>query len=612
MKSPLAAFLWQEWRLSWVATVSITAAAASFSLLCYRLDGNGETAGRATSLLLAVLASVSILLRSGGRESQTMPRFFLTLPVKSGFWASVHFAYGIGILVVAGIALTSFHSWLFGAKAEFMWGPVPPLWKVALCLAAFAGVLEGILTLVRTVGSPLLTAAALAMTVILFSAVTGSVALRDWMTQQPAVPPSRALKAPQPVGPAVGGSIFGEPTSRNGLGGRGRGPGEYAAPRPIPSQPSENTNAEARRNPDAAPTEVIPQGPPSQGGPLPELAMRRSAPERGPIERGVSRRRAPLLPWIWATELFFGYSLSCVGVMLYRHGAASLTRNALLISVLRRGRRDKQRFSSPESAEIWLEWRRFGRYLPLTSSILIMPILVFLCTGTGIMHGDLIMLFIMPMIVSVSGLAVYMTLRRHWDHTTGLDAFLFTLPVTTRTMATARLKMAAYSITCTLIIAVAILLTFHLGPTNIHGILWGTPYGNFIAVLLIAAGIWILFWFALPAGYSIILLAIVSGLASEVFNLRSRDDFGPLVIALAVLIAVPSLVIFRKAHKAGLLLTRGMAGMFVFSLATTVCAYLANDSPNDIEDTILLLCVALISPLPFATVPLSIRWCRHR
>ena len=87
-------------------------------------------------------------------------------------------------------------------------------------------------------------------------------------------------------------------------------------------------------------------------------------------------------------------------------------------------------------------------------------------------------------------------------------------------------------------------------------------------------------------------------------------------VAMGVLLAIAAVVVFWKAHKARLLVTGGMVGMLIFSFAAA-CAFVVYQPPGSAGITdkgisILALCAVLIPALPFATVPLSIRWYRHR
>lgn len=605
MKSPVFAFLWQELRLSWIAIVSICAASVSFSLLAYQVGAEGVMPSMVSGLLLIILACVSTLLRSGGRESQTMPRYFLTLPVRSGFWASIHFAYGVCTLMLVGAGLFQLHAYLFEPKLEFLPIPHASVWNVVLFAGALGGLIEGVFLLVGSIGSPVLTGASLITAMTVFA--VGSATFADWDSaheRNRSASSWTITRQPQP--PAQSRPQF--------KGGPGAPVGVPQAWSPISGNHPET---QANTGTIAASTAT---GNPKNWDLKKVEAVRAAMQEAHDAEmrakgRYVLRKEAappralsdpPLLISFWAVSLILGYLCSCAGVMSFRHGPAALLRTDIPFTAFAFLRR-RQGFVSPQAAAIWFEWKRFGRYLPFLTCIPVAALLWL--RDPSMSRSDLLGLGMISGAAAMP-LGIYMTLRRHWDHTSGTDTFLFTLPITTRALAAARLGMAIRSVAISSVVFLLFLLVLlHSGVKPYPEATW-----ILMSYLMFLIAVWCDLWLALPLFYFGILFSVSIQIASSVFRIRAREDFAPFMLLLAAAVAIAALTALWKAHRTRVLLGTGMALVLAASLASAYLLAVCAPEPEGLTGSVLVIVisVALVSAVPFATVPLSIRWYRHR
>ena len=604
MRSPVAAFLWHEWRVSWTAAVSAGAASALatlfFSKYVHYEGIAGETAGSIAVAVLLGLAIISMLRRSGGRESQTMPRYFLTLPIRSGFWSALHFGYGVCMLAVLALALATLHLYLFGSGAKFALNFQLSPWKFVLCIAAFGALLEGVFLLAGSADSPILTVAALGAALVLFAGATMVAADADSRETRSREVAIQVASRPQP---------------------------------PTPERPVAATTGLARRrslSPPAPPgmskEEPIARQRAMAGQTLNELRAkqwsRQSAELRGnkdPRRHQNPEYRAgfgpPYVVWVWSTLLILGYVLSHIGTLLYRHGSitAEIEKSGLVKLFLHYKRDDA--FRSPDDAVIWFEWRRFGRYLLWAACIIALC-----CTPVFLVDGsteDIVGVYAGSLIFSAAGLGVYMTLRHHWDHTSGFNAFMFTLPVSTQRLASGRLRMSVRSVLISLLVIAAALLVIMAGARRFDLFLDTPPSVTFVIAVAISAELLIALWLPIPMFYAVMGLFLFIGILQAALRLRGHESDNATLIVVAATIAVVSAGTIWRAYRSGSLLSIGWLIMLALSSAAACACYVLlrgefQDPLKSLLFACLLAALVLLSTVPFASVPLSIKWYRHR
>jgi len=611
IRSPATAFLWHEWRVSWSAAVSAGAASALamlfFSKYVHYGEIASETAGSITVAMLLGLAIISMLRRSGGRESQTMPRYFLTLPIRSGFWSALHFGYGVCMLAILALALGMLHLYLFGAGAKFALGFQLSPWMFALCIAAFGALLEGVFLLAGSADSPILTVAALGAAFVLFAAATIFAAEADARvarSREAAIQVASRPRPPTPERPVA---------ATTGLA-RGRSPSPPAQPGMSKEEQIARQRAMAR---------------PTLDEPHVKQGNKRWAELRGNRDPREYRTGfgPPYVVWVWSTLLILGYVLSHIGTLLYRHGSitAEIQKSALVKLILH-NKRDEA-FRSPDDAAIWFEWRRFGRYLPWAACIIALcctPAIFLVDNGTDGIMG----VYAGFLIFSAAGLGTYMTLRHHWDHTSGFNAFMFTLPVSTQRLASARLRMSVRSVLVSLLVVGVGFLVFVLpecldyvlrlrGPVGIPMMFLEFSPDAFVVVTSILAALLMALWLPIPVFYAAMGLLLIIGLLSTALELNGYDSHNAARMVIAGTITLASLGTVWCAYRSGSLPGSGWLKMLALSSAAacTFCAVHRDEFQRPSELPLVLCLMAalvLFSTVPFASVPLSIKWYRHR
>jgi hypothetical protein len=598
MRSPVAAFLWHEWRVSWLAIVSASAASVLTMLFFRDHEGDSEIAAAVTVMILLAFAIISVLCRSGGRESQTMPRYFLTLPMRSSTWATLHFAYGVGVLALLTAGLAALHRHLLGLGPEsaFVLGLSP--WIPILGMAAFGALLEGVFLLTGNARSPILTFTAMGVTVALFAMASGYAALIDAReasrhaarNSQGRLEYRQGFVVP-PGAPAVAGA-------RPGIAG----------PQQPPSQPPPELSREEQMAREQAAARA-------EAGEMPRLEQQRQLNAmqgfgKPPQAKHPERTTRPRLAWVWIATLVLGYVLSCIGTDLCRHGKVNVGWRKGLFGIPFPLHGSDSPFPSREAAVLWFEWKRFGRYLPwvaCTCALYCTP--VYLHGGTSDIGG----VYAGFLIFSAAGLGTYMTLRHHWDHTTGFNAFVFTLPVSTRTLALARIGMSARSVLISLlVVGIAILIV--TGDWFFQKL---TPYDAFFGAVCVFAGLLSVLWLVVPMFYAAMGVFLMAIILQTALKLKSAEMDAATLAIIAAVMAIASLWMTWRAYRTGSLLNVGWLGMLTLSSAAA-CTFYAfhRDEFQRPYELPLVSCLTaalvLFSTVPFASVPLSIKWYRHR
>lgn len=522
MRSPILAMLWREWRRSWLSMLLLVLFCCPLSVFSDAIAtaaAADDLSGAATFVGLFVFAFVSTLGRSGGRESQTMPRYFLTLPMGTVTWASLHFLYGVTTLALLAFGLTSWHVYLFGPESGLPFGFPPSPWLVAAFFVCIGSLFEGL---------------------FLFVAGTGSGVLA-------------VLVAGLYVPATFAGTIY--------------------------------------------------------------LAF---------ADRLQFRSFAVS---VWMAGTAVGYLLCLAGVALYRRGTWQGLRAYLLWEAIPGLARHRRPFKSPDEAQVWFEWKRFGRYFPIAACCMIAAaIALYALMDPRELHRLLRIRSNEPfpqvamfLFLAAIGLGIYMTIRRYWDHTSGFNCFVLTLPVSTRAMASARLKMAIGSILICYVAVEVIVLTYAWVNDE-------AQHATLMDLLRVGQGIlasvavcWTLLWLAIPLFYAyigcMIIMAIVYAAFSPFDYVSPELAVQLLWLPLVVLVLAGFLAL--RAAKRRELLTRGsLYGMLIMPCLALFSVRGEFSGNLDLSTIVLALCLGaaliLLPALPFVTVPLTIAWYRHR
>jgi hypothetical protein len=335
----------------------------------------------------------------------------------------------------------------------------------------------------------------------------------------------------------------------------------------------------------------------------------------------------PYVVWVWSTLLILGYILSHIGTLLYRHGSitAEIQKSALVRLFLHRKR--DYAFSSPDDAFTRFEWKRFGRYLPWAACIIALC-----CTPVFLVDGEsakgIVAVYAGFLISSAVGLGAYMTLRYHWDHTSGFNAFMFTLPVSTQRLASARLRMSVRSVLVSLLVVGVGFLVFVLpecldyvfrlrGPVGIPMMFLECSPDAFVVVTSILAALLMALWLPIPMFYAAMGLFLIIGFLAAAFGLKGHDSNNAARMVIAGTMTLASLGIIWRAYRSGSLLGGGWLKMLALSSAAACVFYTFHrdkfQQPYELPlAACLMAALVLFSTVPFASVPLSIKWYRHR
>jgi hypothetical protein len=157
--------------------------------------------------------------------------------------------------------------------------------------------------------------------------------------------------------------------------------------------------------------------------------------------------------------------------------------------------------------------------------------------------------------------------------------------------------------------------TTHMFGSYAEGVLMLTFY---FAVALL--GVWSLFWLGRAAGVAVWIAGIPAGIhfyktgELYVFTSQALPESSVLMTFMYALtaIAAGSLVIsYAVAYRRGHVSSKGLAALLAIAVALGVCAFVFRDFIPTRKTWLvaLWLCLPII---PFATLPLTIDWQRHR
>jgi hypothetical protein len=370
------------------------------------------------------------------------------------------------------------------------------------------------------------------------------------------------------------------------------------------------------------------------------------------LTRALRIIAGPLFGANWeATDLFAvgilalftgaGYLIAHMGVRLHRRGAW-MGIGKRLGQILRVGTARGERFVSPAHAQLWFEWRRKGKYVPIVTIasaalwFLVYRYLLFhefSAATTASWETDwetmLIMivgggLFVCPLVAAfVVGMLI--PAQDHRDHTSGFSCFLMTRPMHTRDLAAARLKMGALSLALTYVFVSLILIVLLGLPTFLNALkfIWdecaqaGTPEQPFLPIVMVLGSFalaWLLLWLSLPLLGALLLYSVIVSVVSLLPPIGGASVLW--WIPAILLVGVAALV--RAAGRRTLLTVSelpAVAGLGLISTCAMLVMLWASDWPphgRGPAGVASRVAVSLLPAVAFIWEPVKLHWFRHR
>jgi len=360
------------------------------------------------------------------------------------------------------------------------------------------------------------------------------------------------------------------------------------------------------------------------------------------------------LPALMPALAGLSYLIAFVGVALDRRGAWTGIRRRLA-TMLRQCAARRDRFASGAHAQLWFEWKRTGRYVPIVGiAFLALSFIVCAYLGPDALRARIapwltartapwaavwaeqaaliigMGLFLCPLIAAFI-VGMLTPAMDHRDLVSGFSSFVMTRPMRTRQLAAARFKVGAVSLCLTYALIAAILLAVLGLPACLAGlesaflsaqsVRLGTSGLTFI---LVACGhfvlAWALLWLSLPLSgvllvfYAVSLFVVIPGILPAPTNAGSMWGLSLiLLIAMAVLVTLacrrrvltardlPAILVLASISAAVLLMLFYWEGEPIFGRDQTGYA-----------ETAFHVTLSLIPIAAFLWEPLKLDWFRHR
>jgi hypothetical protein len=340
-----------------------------------------------------------------------------------------------------------------------------------------------------------------------------------------------------------------------------------------------------------------------------------------------------------------GYLIALGGVRLDRCGARMDIRKRLG-QFLRVGTGRQKRFSSPACAQLWFEWRRKGKYVPIvaiasaTLWFLVYRYLLFhefsaataasreadwetmliMIVGGGLFVCPLVAAFVVGMLIPA---------QDHRDHTSGFSCFLMTRPMRTRELAAARLKMGALSLGSTYAFVSLILIVLLGLPAFLHGVkdIWaelvpaGAPELTFLPIVMVLGGValaWTLLWLSLPLLGALLLYSVIVSVVSLLVSVLDPIWGASVLWWIPAIHLVGIAALVRTASRHTLLTVRDLpvvAALGLISAYVMLVLLWASDWPSHElgpAGVAVRVAVSLLPAVAFIWEPVKLHWLRHR
>ncbi len=329
--------------------------------------------------------------------------------------------------------------------------------------------------------------------------------------------------------------------------------------------------------------------------------------------------------------LFISFGVALLGIHTDRRGSAGLVPTRLAgLPLLDFGR--KRPFRSPVHAQAWYDYKSRTRRLPwIFLALFVLLLLPLVPTEDLADPADWFdkehMFVIAPVAAALAALILGLLLSAmdYREHVSGLSSFTFTRPLKTRRLGAARLRAGAAAIAYTfgvIALMAGILLTCVLLGSQkerprpeIMSILH--PYVALPSLVLWIALCWSLIWLV-PQ----LLLLVALPLEPALLQLYRLSQTHPnhefrLILTYALLLLATWTTLVAILWRRRLITRRNVAAFFAAWASIVILFigpmfYIVYDDPEGLEILAFTIIYALAPLLPFATVPLTLHWFRHR
>lgn len=359
-------------------------------------------------------------------------------------------------------------------------------------------------------------------------------------------------------------------------------------------------------------------------------------------------------PTQYTTELVLSavatsYVVSYIGVRLHRREGINLAGilDPLFSAISRDTAADPPPFASPEAAMRWFEWRRQGWKFPVFVVLFSITLAVI---GIRTNHIPEVLgwppstiraftaqivafSFNMALILAVFGFGSYCLFQNQRIQSGPQKTFLFIRPVSTRALASARISVTLRSLLFGMVPIVIASLVYialalqSLDEVGIKAMLdrYAGYQAPVIAVFLLV-GLFGILWCIQWSGNALALLAIfaiptvVLEIVHEFYPLGSQRIETYALIATAIVAIPTAAYLFHMARREGLLDGKLLVPWlivwpFILGGFLTLFNWINLDDGNRfvlLGEAAPVLAAAVLPILPLATVPLIMKYARHR
>jgi hypothetical protein len=306
--------------------------------------------------------------------------------------------------------------------------------------------------------------------------------------------------------------------------------------------------------------------------------------------------------------IVFAYGNSRTALSAHRCGNTGTNLLERILKWLDRGEGRVRPFASPLHALFWMGWRRHGRFITISGIAALVPGyvygLLFWREHGGTSHTRLttIMAGMEVALILTGGVlgTCLILIRDNEDFVTRARGFFLTLPARSVDMARQRLYASATGIA--LVTAAVFVVFLALSPELVYS---NTPALKLILLLCLAAvGAWAGMWCSI-IGAMLFALLVLLLLLVELFTGEGYPVFMVMVtIATVGIMAIACYEWRRFPDRLNRFLMLPTAGL--------AAAVLLQSFGGGNSNVILHTTACLLALSPFWTLPLALRWWRHR
>jgi len=336
-------------------------------------------------------------------------------------------------------------------------------------------------------------------------------------------------------------------------------------------------------------------------------------------------------------------TISFLSVSAYRHGSwiKGFQWIGSLLDIFRR--KPSKSFESPLQAQIWFEMRQAGYLFPITALCFIVPMMGYVIFSVVYMavfnrqYAPIVTFMFGATIVAafVAGLLVYGVF--YGDYSSGALSFWLRRPMTTRTLAVARLhammRSVGYLIAIFAVVTLAVVAhDWAIGMLDVKGlspVKWALKYSSPIETVTMTVlglyGFFLLYWIFLRMAFP--LNGVLAAVAIIILLMRPFiGDVAVLLVWVVLIISLPIsvLVAFYVARRRNLISTATavysacmfpvtVVSMWAFPWWLTT-KWSASKGLHSLEQFQIILCImaAILPFIPVVATPLIMDRLRHR